>query len=93
MFGIAATSNFDSLFVKFHELIFANDFWQLDPRTDYLVRIFPDGFWLDATVWVAVRTITGAVALAVGGSAYLLYRRYLGWQREMKVLESAGDLN
>ena len=93
VFGIAAMSDFDSLFVKFHELSCANDFWQLDPRTDYLVRIFPDGFWLDATVWVTVRTITGAVALTVAGSAYLVYRRYLGWQREMKGLESAGDLN
>ena len=93
IFGIAAMSDFDSLFIKFHQLSFANDFWQLDPRTDYLVRIFPDAFWFDATVWVAVRTITGAVAMTVVGSAYLAYRRYTGWQRAMKGLESARDVN
>ena len=93
IFGIVAVSDFESLFIKFHQLSFANDFWQLDPRTDYLVRIFPDAFWLDATVWVALRTITGAVAMTVAGSAYLAYRRYTGWQRAMKGLESARDVN
>ncbi len=93
IFGIAAMSDFDSLFIKFHQLSFANDFWQLDPRTDYLVRIFPDAFWLDATVWVAIRTITGAVVMTVAGSAYLAYRRYTGWQRALKGLESARDVN
>jgi integral membrane protein (TIGR01906 family) len=93
IFGIAAMSDFDSLFIKFHQLSFANDFWQLDPRTDYLVRIFPDAFWLDATVWVAVRTITGAVVMTVAGSAYLAYRRYTGRQRALKSLESARDVN
>ena len=93
IFGIAAMSDFDSLFIKFHQLSFANDFWQLDPRTDYLVRIFPDSFWLYATVWVAIRTITGAVVMTVAGSAYLAYRRYTGWQRALKGLESARDVN
>ena len=32
------------------DLSFANDLWQLDPRTDYLVRMVPQGFWLGATV-------------------------------------------
>ncbi|MCI0847011.1 MAG: TIGR01906 family membrane protein [Chloroflexi bacterium] len=89
VFGILAVVDFESIFIKFHQLSFANDFWQLDPRTDYLVRIFPDDFWLDATVWVAVRTIAGAVALTVAGGAYLVYRRYAGWQKALKGLESA----
>ena len=90
-FGIVALADFDSLFIKFHQLSFANDFWQLDPRTDYLVRIFPDDFWVDATVWVAVRTVTGAVALTVAGSAYLVYRRYTGWQRALGGLKGARE--
>ncbi len=61
VFGIAALVGFDSVFSKFHQLSFANDFWLLDPRTDYLVRIFPQDFWFDATMWVAVRAITGAL--------------------------------
>ena len=75
VFGIAALVGFDSLFLKFHQLSFANDFWRLDPRTDYLVHIFPQGFWFDATVWVMIRVIVTALILTVAGSSYLVYRR------------------
>ena len=75
VFGFAASVGFDSLFLKFHQLSFANDFWRLDPRTDYLVRIFPQGFWFDATVWVMIRVIVTALILTVAGSSYLVYRR------------------
>ena len=80
IFGAVAAFGFDSLFLKFHQISFANDFWQLDPRTDYLVKIFPDDFWFDATLWVAVRTVIGALVITVAGSSYLVYRRYNGWQ-------------
>ena len=92
IFGLSALVDFESLFIKFHQLSFANDFWQLDPRTDYLVRIFPDAFWVDATVWVAVPAVTGALVLTVVGSAFLVYRRYTGWQRELRGLESAWEI-
>ena len=91
VFGLVALVDFQSLFIKFHQLSFANDFWQLDPRTDYLVRIFPDAFWFDATMWVAVRTITGALVSTVAGSAYLVYRRYDGWQRALGRLKGAPE--
>lgn len=91
VFGIAALVGFDSVFLKFHQLSFANDLWQLDPRTDYLVRIFPQDFWFDATMWVAVRAITGALVLTVAGSAYLVYRRYARWPRTLGGLKGARE--
>ena len=81
LFGIAALVGFDSLFLKFHQLSFANDFWRLDPRSDYLVLIFPQGFWFDATMWVIMRVIVTALILTVAGSSYLLYRRSTNAQR------------
>ncbi len=91
VFGIVALVGFDSVFLKFHQLSFANDFWQLDPRTDYLVRIFPQDFWFDATMWVAVRAITGALVLTVAGSAYLVYLRRARWQRALGTLRKARE--
>ena len=88
IFGIAALVGFDSLFLKFHELSFTNDFWQLDPRTDYLVRIFPQDFWFDATMWVAIRVIAGGLILTMVGSGYSVYARYTGWQRTLTDTES-----
>ena len=90
LFGIVALVGFDSVFLKFHQLSFANDFWQLDPRTDYLVRIFPQEFWFDATMWVAVRAIAGALLLTVAGSAYLVYK-HGGWQRALGSLKGARE--
>ena len=83
VFGIAALVGFDGLFLKFHQLSFANDLWRLNPRTDYLVRIFPQDFWFDATMWVSLRVIAGALILTVVGSGYFVYGRYTGWQRTL----------
>ena len=78
-FGLVATVGFDALFLLFHRVSFANDFWQLDPRTDYLVLLFPQSFWFDATMWAALRALAGGALLAAAGAGYLAWRR---WGRE-----------
>ena len=76
LFGIVASVGFDALFLLFHRVSFANDFWQLDPRTDYLVLLFPQGFWFDATMWVALRAIAGGLILAAVGGGWLTWERW-----------------
>ena len=73
--GLFALVGFDSLFLLFHRISFTNDLWQLDPRTDYLLIMFPLGFWFDATMRVALTTIGGAVLLVALSGGYLLYFR------------------
>ena len=75
-FGLIAAVGFDALFLLFHRISFANDFWRLDPRTDYLVLLFPQGFWFDATMWAAIRALAGGVLLAAAGGGYLAWRRW-----------------
>ena len=67
--GLGALVGFDRLFLAFHLVSFANDLWQLDPRTDYLIAMFPQGFFFDATMWVAGSTIVEAAALVAIGIA------------------------
>ena len=74
--GLFALVGFDSLFLIFHQISFANDLWQLDPRTDYLLIMFPLGFWFDATVRVAITTIAGAVLLVAVSGGYLWYFKW-----------------
>ena len=76
--GGFALAGFDALFLRFHQLAFANDLWQLDPRRDYLVIIFPQGFWFDATMRVAASTVAGAVALTLIAGGHLLWGRQTG---------------
>ena len=57
VFGMVSLIEFDPLFRLFHEISFSNDLWILDERTSFLVRIFPQGFWLESTLMVAVATV------------------------------------
>lgn len=53
-----ALCDFDGLFVTFHRLAFTNDGWLLDPRTDMLIRLMPESFFVRLGIigaaWAAV---------------------------------------
>jgi len=73
--GITAWVSFDSLFLLFHRLSFTNTLWQLDPQRDYLIRIFPQEFWFDATFFVGLATVAMAGMLALAAGVYLRLAR------------------
>ena len=56
---------------------FANDLWLLDPRTHYLIQMFPQNFFLDATIMIAALTIVEFGAIL--GAVWLLNRKF--WKR------------
>jgi integral membrane protein (TIGR01906 family) len=71
--GLVIAFDFDQFFLQFHLLSFANDFWMLDPTRDYLIMLFPQGFWYDAALFCAIATAVGAIIL--GGIGWWLRRR------------------
>ena len=73
--GLFSLVGFDTLFLMFHQISFRNDLWQLNPNTDYLLIMFPQGFWFDSTALVAAITIIGSVVAVVVSGSYLLWRR------------------
>ena len=77
--GLFALVGFDTLFLKFHQFSFSNDLWQLDPRRDYLLKMFPQDFWLDSTIWVATRAVAGGALLMA------LFGGYLALQRQSEI--------
>ena len=74
--GLASIAAFEQLFLLFHQLSFANDLWILNPYTDYLLILFPGGFWFDATMRVTLTSVLGAVLLLSAGIAVLSYLRW-----------------
>ncbi len=56
-FGAIAAINFGWLFTQFHFLSFANDLWLLDPYNDYLIIMFPQQFFFEATLFIGFLTI------------------------------------
>jgi integral membrane protein (TIGR01906 family) len=69
--GLWALVGFDQLFLQFHLLSFANEFWQLDPTRDYLIMLFPESFFYDATLICAGAAAAGAIILGGLGGGYL----------------------
>ncbi len=63
--GVLSLVDFAELWTRFHQVAFRNDLWQLDPRTDYLIMLFPEPFWLTATMRFAtsVALMTAVVAI------------------------------
>jgi integral membrane protein (TIGR01906 family) len=75
--GALALTDFSALFLQFHLVSFANDLWLLDPTRDYLIRLFPQGFFQDAALQVAGRTVVQALGLTTAG----LLALWLGHRR------------
>ena len=66
--GIGSTVlDFGQLFTQFHFLAFTNELWMLDPTKDYLIMLFPEGFWYDAAMLFG--QITAGIAATLGGVA------------------------
>ena len=70
--GIGSLLNFNWLFLQFHLISFANEFWSTE---GYMLLLFPEGFWYDTTILCAI--ITTGLAVALGGiiGSYLLFTR------------------
>ena len=69
--GVVSAIDFDWFFRQFHLISFANDFWMLNPATDYLIMLFPQGFWFEAAIYCALATALGAIILGGLGWWYL----------------------
>jgi integral membrane protein (TIGR01906 family) len=64
---------FDQLFILFHKLSFSNDFWILNPATDYLAMMFPGGFFSDVVI-IAFSSIL-VTALVCGIVTFTILKR------------------
>ena len=65
-------ADFDGLFTAFHHLVFNNDGWLLDPRTDMLIRLMPTDFFVS----MGVRVVLAVAAAALAGfTAAMIIRK------------------
>ncbi|GMV85891.1 MAG: hypothetical protein AMXMBFR80_17460 [Dehalococcoidia bacterium] len=73
--GAFALTGFDQAWTTFHKIAFRNDLWRLDPDTDRLIQMFPEGFWQEATFVVGGLTLAEATLVVVVSLAYLVFSR------------------
>ena len=63
---LATIIDFDGLFVLFHKIAFNNDDWLFDPRTDPVITILPEEFFMLCLVVIAGTVIIGScVTMAI----------------------------
>jgi integral membrane protein (TIGR01906 family) len=63
--GIAGLLLFDTAFILFHEVFFPGGNYLFDYRTDRLVQLFPEQFWVETTIAVGVVIIGLALLLTL----------------------------
>lgn len=61
--GLSSLVDFTEVWTRFHHVAFSNEDWLLDPRTDYLIMLYPEGFWFDAVMRIAMQSALEAVVL------------------------------
>lgn len=65
LIALGSLLDFGRLFLLFHFISFSNDLWLLDPRTDRLIQLFPQGFFYDAALQIGFRSAGIGAAMAV----------------------------
>ena len=63
--GLAGMIFFDLAFELFHRLFFPAGTYLFDPRTDRLVQLFPEQFWVETTIGVGIVVIVLSIVLSV----------------------------
>lgn len=71
--ALIISTDFNKYFVMFHHIFFNNNLWILDPATDMLINIVPEGFFMDTAARIAV--LFGGLSLILFGVCLFLALR------------------
>lgn len=58
---IIISIDFSSAFIKFHKIFFNNDLWILDPKTDLMIRMLPENYFLSISLRIFLTFISGVI--------------------------------
>lgn len=70
--GVLASLDFNEAFITFHQLFFRNDYWIFDERTDPVIKILPEPFFMHCFFAIVIVVLLLAVMLY----GYYRYRIY-----------------
>lgn len=84
---IFACVNFETFFVKFHQVLFTNDYWLLDPSVDYIICLLPYEIFITFGIRIVI-TIIIVLGLSV---LYFLLLLKTQLRQSAKQLHENGD--
>lgn len=62
--AVWAAVDFGTAFTWMHHMLFSNELWLMDPRTDLMIRMLPEEFFIEIGMKLALRAFLGALAAA-----------------------------
>lgn len=65
--GLLASIDFDKAFVIFHKIFFRNDYWIFDYRTDPVITILPQDFFMHCFIMIV------SIVIIISLAMYLIY--------------------
>ena len=84
--GIAVSlSGFEGAWEDFHQLLFSNDFWLLNPAQDHLIQMFPPAFWESIVFFIGTMIAAEAVFLLIAAGIYIGASRHEATQRRRRL--------
>lgn len=60
LLGVVVMSNFNAAFVIFHKLLFRNEYWVFDSRTDPVIQILPQPFFMHCFMMIIFMILMGS---------------------------------
>lgn len=63
--GMLIAFNWDNAFILFHELMFSNDYWLFDERTDPVINILPDEFFLHCALLIILLILSASLIMGL----------------------------
>lgn len=69
------STDFTKYFIVFHHILFTNSLWILDPATDLLINIVPEGFFVDTALHIAIVFGTTMLVMFLAGLICILKQR------------------
>ena len=75
--AVFAAVDFTAFWTRFHGVLFTNDLWLLNPATDRMINICPEGLFHDMVLMISVRFgIAMAAILAVSAAVTVKTRKH-----------------
>lgn len=64
--GCLIATDFDAAFTVFHRILFpGKDNWQFDSRTDEIIKVLPEEFFMNCAIFIGVGLVVFCVAIVV----------------------------
>lgn len=67
IFGILISIDFSKYFTIFHEILFTNDLWLLNPKTDILIQMLPLNFFYSISIRILTYFILQLILIFILG--------------------------